>query len=137
MNPVTAHNFAKQIVLDFIPSYRPPGPEDKDFVIGKAHDWQALIPQKIAGVPFAEWLEANWHIWTRFVAEANLIWNAGRRHYSARTIVEVLRHQSAIAEQAGAFKINDQCCPPMAMLYTLLYPERKGFFEIRKQREAA
>ena len=47
---------------------------------------------------FADWLSANPHIWSAFCAKANQVWARGRRHYSARTIVEVLRHESALAE---------------------------------------
>ena len=47
---------------------------------------------------FSDWLLANQHIWLAFCAKANAIWDRGRRHYSARTIVEVLRHESTLAE---------------------------------------
>lgn len=52
-------------------------------------------------------------------------------HYSARTIVEYLRHHSAANDDSSDFKINDHHAPVLARLWTFLYPERAGFFELR------
>ena len=80
---------------------------------------------------FAEWLEANWHVWTTFDREATRIWKRGRRHYSARTIVEWLRHETAVAEQGGEFKLNGNFVPDMSRLWAMFEPGRDGFFETR------
>jgi len=69
-------------------------------------------------------------IWKAFEREANAVWRNGRRHYSARTIGEYLRHETALRED-GEWKITD-----MARLYGLMYPER-GLFEFRGERKAA
>jgi len=83
---------------------------------------------------FAEWLEANWHVWVAFEREANRIWERGRRHYSARTIGEYLRHESALrqAEDETPWKLNDHAWPDLARLYIAMYPLRSEFFELRR-----
>jgi len=89
---------------------------------------------------FLTWLAENYHVWTAFNREANRIWNRGRRHYSARTIGEVLRHHSALAENNSEWKLNNVIFPDLARLYLLVHPERADFFELRaksKSRRAA
>lgn len=39
---------------------------------------------------FRDWLVANWVIWERFMEEAAKVKRVGRRHYSARTIIEYI-----------------------------------------------
>lgn len=82
---------------------------------------------------FADWLTQNWHVWMAFCREADKVWNRGRRKYSARTIVEVLRHESSLAEVGSEWKINNVRIPDMARLYMAAYPERDGLFETRVQ----
>jgi hypothetical protein len=84
---------------------------------------------------FADWLQENWPIWKAFEREANAVWRNGRRHYSARTIGEYLRHETALRED-GEWKINNNIVPDMARLYGLMYPER-DLFEFRGERKAA
>ena len=83
---------------------------------------------------FAEWLEANWHVWQVFEREANRIWERGRRHYSARTIGEYLRHESALRQEPDEtpWKLNDHAWPDLARLYIFAYPLRSEFFELRR-----
>lgn len=85
-----------------------------------------------------EWLAApvNFAVWSAFVYQANAIWNRGIRHYSARTIGEVLRHHSALSDTSMDFKLTDWLWPDLARLYMLVYPEREGFFETRGRRAA-
>jgi hypothetical protein len=85
---------------------------------------------------FMAWLAVNVHVWIAFEREANRVWNRGRRHYSARTIGEVLRHESALAESGNEWKLNNVVFPDLARLYALIHPERAGLFEFRG-REAA
>lgn len=86
---------------------------------------------------FADWLVENGHVWRRFEAEADKVWERGRKHYSARTIIEVLRHESALADNDATYKLNDHATPDMARLYKLLHPSRADMFETRVQRSAA
>lgn len=80
-----------------------------------------------------DWVTKNFHIWEAFEHQANRIWDRGRRHYSARTIVEVLRHESALreTESEAGWKINDHHTPSLARLYMFMHPDRGGFFEKR------
>ena len=82
---------------------------------------------------FADWLEKNHHVWEAFAAQADMIWNRGRRRYSARTIGEYLRHESALREgpNENGWKLNDWYWPCMARLYMVVHPDRDGFFETR------
>ena len=85
---------------------------------------------------FHFWLSENWHIWKAFEGEAIRTWNRGRRHYSARTLAEYLRHETAIRESDGEFKINGNFVPCMARLFVLLNPGMP-LFEFRGERVAA
>ena len=82
---------------------------------------------------FRNWLQQNFVVWEAFEAEADRIWNRGRRHYSARTIGEWLRHETAAREGPNehGWKLNDHAWPDLARLYMLVHPERSGFFERR------
>lgn len=85
---------------------------------------------------FDEWLDRNFVIWRAFEREALRV--AERRlHYSARTIAEVIRHHTALAEQGGHFKIGNDTVPDMARLFALLHPEREDLFEFRKRTNTA
>ncbi len=83
---------------------------------------------------FREWLETNWHVWVAFEREANRVWGRGRRHYSARTIGEYLRHESALRQEKDEtpWKLNDHAWPDIARLYIAMYPLRSEFFELRR-----
>ena len=82
---------------------------------------------------FLSWLSLNYAVWEAFEREASRIWDGGRRHYSARTIGEYLRHESALREKPNehGFKLNDHYWPDLARLYMLINPDRDGFFERR------
>lgn len=87
-------------------------------------------------VDFKHWVLENWHIWEGFKREANKVWATQRAHYSVRTIVEYLRHETALSEKDGAFKINDHYMPDMGRLWECYYPQRVGFFEKRERKAA-
>ncbi len=80
---------------------------------------------------FALWLRDNRHVWLAFEHEADRVWTRGRRHYSARTLVEYLRHETALADNGADFKINGNVVPDLARLYRLTHPARAGLFETR------
>lgn len=80
---------------------------------------------------FLSWLASNLHVWLAFDREATRVWNRGRRHYSARTIIEHLRHETALADTGAEFKLNNNTAPDLARLYRLRYPERADLFELR------
>lgn len=80
---------------------------------------------------FVDWLPSNMHIFQAFVIEAAKIHSRGYKHYSARTIIHVLRHHSAISEVGGEWKINNNYSPYLARLFDLAYPHMAGMFEYR------
>ena len=77
---------------------------------------------------FDEWIKENSHIYEAFEREA-LATAQKRSHYSARTIVEFLRHHSAVAEKGGMWKINNNHRPYLPRLFDLCYPDMAGMFE--------
>ena len=85
---------------------------------------------------FAGWLEDNWTVWDAFNQQANRVWYSGREHYSARTIIEWLRHETSVSERTGAWKLNNVFVPDLARLYVCMYPHREGFFEQRSGHSA-
>ena len=80
---------------------------------------------------FLEWLPDNIHVYLAFAVEAIKIQRKGFKHYSARTIVHVLRHHSAVAENGSGWKINDHHSPYLARLFDLHHPAIAGLFEYR------
>ena len=103
------------------------GGRDKDFVMAmvlKQTPWHFRAE-------FPKWLSENWGIWQRFEREASKVYAMGRPHYSARTLIEFLRHETNVREQESEFKVNNNIAPDLARLYVTLYPERTGFFDLR------
>lgn len=84
---------------------------------------------------FRPWLIENWPIWERFCQEAEVIWSMGRPHYSARTIIEVMRHETALRQMEG-LKIDNSFVPDCGRLYGRVYATRANFFECRELRSA-
>jgi hypothetical protein len=85
---------------------------------------------------FLEWIPNNLHVFDAFVTEAIKVRNKGFKHYSARTIIHVLRHHSAIAETGSEWKINNNHSPYLARLFDLVYPDKAGLFEYRATSKA-
>lgn len=86
---------------------------------------------------FLDYLPDNLHVWYAFEAEALQVARRGFKHYSARTIVEVLRHHSALEEQGGAWKLNDHNTPYLARTFMLMHPGHAHLFEFREAKAVA
>lgn len=95
----------------------------------------AVLNQHLFTDEFMEWLPDNLHIWKAFVREASAVINKGFKHYSARTIIHVLRHHSALYEVGGEFKINNNTSPYLARLFDVVYPSYRGLFEYRETKK--
>ncbi len=80
---------------------------------------------------FLAWMADNFHVWMRFWEEANAVRMAGWSHYSGRTLIEVLRHESNLREASGRWKLNDWYTPDLCRLYMSLDHTAEGFFELR------
>jgi len=84
---------------------------------------------------FTEWLPNNLHVWDAFVGEAMKVRNKGFKHYSARTIIHVLRHHSVVQEQGSEWKINNNHSPYLARLFDLMFPAFAGMWEYRETKK--
>jgi hypothetical protein len=84
---------------------------------------------------FIPYLRDNLHVYAAFEREALRI-AARRTHYSARTIVEVLRHNSALQEHGSEWKLSDWWTPHLARLFALMNPQHAGLFEFRESKAA-
>lgn len=79
-----------------------------------------------------EWLVVNHHIFDEFRSRALEVARF-RTHYSARTIAEVMRHDTAIKSLGDEYKINGNFVPCMARLFALVNPQHKKLFEFRQK----
>lgn len=79
---------------------------------------------------FVSWVQENEHIYYAFEREA-LQTAKKRKHYSAKTIVEFLRHHSLIKENGAEWKINNYATSHLARLFAQRNPSFKDFFEYR------
>jgi hypothetical protein len=84
---------------------------------------------------FLAWLPLNLHIYRAFEIEAFTVIGRGYKHYSAKTIIEFLRHHSAMTESAGEFKINNNISPYLPRLFDLVNPECVGLWEYRETKK--
>lgn len=82
---------------------------------------------------FGAWLRENMHVWRRFEEEALKVWHRGRRHYSAYTIMYVLRHESALADSGQPWKLNNDAIPDLSRLFGARHPACRDMFERRSR----
>ena len=80
---------------------------------------------------FIEWVPNNTHVVDAFIHETLKIIRKGYTHYSGRTILEVLRHHSALNETNGPWKLNNNHTPYLCRLFGLLNPRYADIFEYR------
>jgi hypothetical protein len=80
---------------------------------------------------FLAWLQDNVHVFHAFAEQVFLVRNRGFKHYSSKTIIEVLRHHSALSESGVQYKLNNNCTPYLPRLFDLMHPKCAGMFEYR------
>lgn len=81
---------------------------------------------------FWEWLAENEHIYREFVKLARQGKDRGMKTWSARSIVEVMRWQTALRQRGDdSLKINDHAVPGLARLAMAREPDLEGFFRTR------
>lgn len=81
---------------------------------------------------FREWLPQNWAIWFEFVRLADQMRLRGRRYYSARAVIHVLRWHRALRDPTEQeYKINNNRSAEMARLYNALID--MPFFRTRER----
>jgi hypothetical protein len=98
--------------------------------------FMAQMNQALFTPDFMSWLPTNLHVYDAFEREALRVVANGIKHYSARTIVHVLRHHTAVAEDTGGFKLDDHRSPYLARLFDLVHPEHAGLWEFRQTKAA-
>jgi hypothetical protein len=82
---------------------------------------------------FWHWMGQNEHIYAAFRVKAFQMALKGRKRYSARTIIEVLRWETDLRENKPLFKISNNMVPGMSRLFMTEYGGRyPGFFELRQ-----
>jgi hypothetical protein len=82
---------------------------------------------------FWMWFKDNQRVYEEFERQALAMAMRGRKRYSARTIVEVLRWSSDISDSETTFRLNDKYTPGMARLFMEEHGKRfPGFFELRE-----
>jgi hypothetical protein len=92
-----------------------------------------LLPfKKFFRPQFIEWLGGNQNIYEEFEKRTLALIERGRRSYSARTIVEVMRHDSILHSLHGEYKINDHTSPDLARAFSIRHPEHRHFWEYRR-----
>lgn len=81
---------------------------------------------------FWRWLRDNEHVYRAFKAYAFRMAMKGRKHYGAKTIVEVLRYETDLRDSEVTFKLNNNYTSGMARLFMAEYGEQyPGFFQLR------
>jgi hypothetical protein len=98
--------------------------------------WMAQMHREQFTDDFIAYLPDNEHVFEAFRDEAMKVRRMGFKHYSARTIVESLRHRSALAETGGPWKLNNDNTPYLARLFDLMHPEHAGLWEFRRVKAA-
>ena len=81
---------------------------------------------------FINWIQVNEHMYELFEVLADQIWNAGRRHYSSRTIGEKMRFDHSLHSVDDTFKLRNSVTPYLGRLYVLFHPDRLELFRYVK-----
>ncbi|MGL6123873.1 MAG: hypothetical protein ACRC1W_12855 [Shewanella sp.] len=80
---------------------------------------------------FLQWIQDNVHVFHAFAEQVFLVRNKGFKHYSSKTIIEVLRHHSALSDSGVVYKLNNNVTPYLPRLFDLMHPKCAGMFEYR------
>ena len=98
-----------------------------------AQEAQTEIIKSLVDVDRADCLDVanNVQVFNRFIMEAHKVVDRGRTHYSARTIGEVIRHETALQDDKKSFKINNNLFPKLARVSMSIFPALNGLFELR------
>ena len=83
---------------------------------------------------FKKFHATNPSIYLEFESLADQMKERGRKKYSARTIMEVLRWHKDLKSKGDVFEINNDFTPLYIRLLLYFRPEFMGFFELRRVR---
>lgn len=104
----------------------------------KQKDWQTMKTKDKAFVLMAigknldyDYLIKNLPVLDCFIDRAFQAKLAGHEHFSARTILEVMRWETSVKEKDAGFKLNNNRTPLLSYITMRLFPELDGFFRVR------
>ena len=80
---------------------------------------------------FVHYISENMNVYDAFEREAFRVINRGYLHYSARTIIEVLRHHSNLSDNTEKWKLADHPMPYLSRLFAAYHPVHTNFFSYR------
>ena len=80
---------------------------------------------------FLDYAVSNWHLYEGFEERAFEMSDTGRTYYSAKTIIQVLRFHSDLAEVDSKFKVNDKWAADFGRLFMLRHTKHQGFFKTK------
>jgi hypothetical protein len=80
---------------------------------------------------FVTYLSENFNVYDAFEREAFKVINRGYSHYSARTIIEVLRHHSNLSDNSEIWKLADHPMPYLSRLFAIHHPPHANLFSYR------
>lgn len=73
-------------------------------------------------------------VWENFKGICFQLWDHGVRHYGAKAVFEVIRYHRLV-ESVDGYKVNNNWTASYARKLSLLYPQFRDFFELRKIHE--
>lgn len=79
---------------------------------------------------FYSWMVSNIHIYGEFEHRALAVAKF-RPRYSARSIADLMRHDTAIRSLCDEYKLNGNYVPHMARLFAMLNSAHAGLFSFR------
>jgi hypothetical protein len=80
---------------------------------------------------FAVYIFENFNVYDAFEREAFKVIARGYTHYSARTIIEVLRHHSNLSDNSETWKLADHPMPYLSRLFAAHHPNHVDLFSYR------
>lgn len=80
------------------------------------------------------WLLKNKSVWLAFWDKTEALRRAGRSHYGAKAIAEIIRYETAVRNAEITFKLNNNHVSGLARLYNQVAGVE--FFETREQLSA-
>lgn len=80
---------------------------------------------------FRLWIEQNMEVWHAFKAKALQMKATGRKKYSAKTIVEIIRWERDLGNPGDEFRINNDYAAYLARAMADKVPGFEDFFEFR------
>ena len=96
------------------------------------HQQTLDLPRDAYPAGFFHWLQSNEHIYKAFKVLTFRMAMTGRKYYSARAIVEIIRWKTDLKDSTVEFKINNNFVSGMARLFMSEYGDRyPGFFKLR------